>query len=166
MATDKKAEVERRLVQNMGRLTELARYLTAGYAIDADDVLQRTCERVVLRWYQWSGEGFDTWVRAILVSQVREERKSAAIRRTEDIDEVVVSDPVATASMEAVLTRQDITRIWPHLSLAHREVLLLVGLEGYTDAEAAEMLDVPVGTVASRMARARQVAQRLLAETS
>jgi RNA polymerase sigma-70 factor (ECF subfamily) len=68
--------------------------------------------------------------------------------------------------MEAVLTRQDIFRIWPHLSLAHREVLLLVGLEGYTEAEAAKMLDVPVGTVASRMARARQVAQRLLAETS
>ena len=64
------------------------------------------------------------------------------------------------------MTRRDITRIWPHLSLAHREVLLLVGLEGYTDAEAAEMLDVSVGTVASRMSRARQVAQRHLAETS
>lgn len=167
MANDNKVEVESRLVHNLDRLSWLARYLLGkGNPIEPEDVVQRTCERVLSRWSQWSGEGFDTWVRTILVSQIREEAGREAVRETSDLDDLAeLDDPAAAANVEAILTRQDILRIWPQLSLKYREVLLFIGLEGYSNAEVAKMLGIPIRTVLTRMRRARRIAQRLLAET-
>jgi RNA polymerase sigma-70 factor (ECF subfamily) len=50
---------------------------------------------------------------------------------------------------------RDFVRAMNSLSTEHREILLLIGLEGYSYREIADHLDIPIGTVMSRLARAR-----------
>jgi RNA polymerase sigma-70 factor (ECF subfamily) len=70
--------------------------------------------------------------------------------------------PVSGGQLEAMAVR-DIHAALSRLPDEQREVLLLVGLEQFAYAEAAEVLGVPVGTVMSRLARAREKMRRLLA---
>src|SRR3546814_18749591 len=60
------------------------------------------------------------------------------------------------ASQEAAVEWAELAEAFGALSLIHRQVVLLVGLEGMTYAEAAGIIDVPVGTVMSRLSRARE----------
>jgi RNA polymerase sigma-70 factor (ECF subfamily) len=60
------------------------------------------------------------------------------------------------------LLREDIERALDSLPEAYREVVILVEVSGYSYAEVAEMLDIPIGTVRSRLARARSMLQRAL----
>ena len=53
-------------------------------------------------------------------------------------------------------TRRDLDKGLQALSPEHRQVLLLIGLEGLSYAEAADVLNVPIGTIMSRLARARE----------
>lgn len=68
------------------------------------------------------------------------------------------------ASEEAVIRRLSLERALADLSLAHREIILLVDLIGLSYAEAAEILDIPPGTVMSRLSRARAQAIRLMVD--
>ena len=61
---------------------------------------------------------------------------------------------------------KDINKVWPEMIQEYREVLLVVGLEGYSYAEAAQILDIPQGTVMSRVKRARAAAKKLLGAKS
>lgn len=162
----KKQEVERRLLENLPRLYKLAGWYASGRPIDSDDIVQLTCEQVIKHWYQWEGSGFDTWIRRIAFSQARDELRRQHRRQGVDVDTTLIADNVATSRIEALLMLKDIDKVWPEMLQEYREVLLVVGLEGYSYAEAAQILDIPQGTVMSRVKRARSAAKKLLGAKS
>jgi RNA polymerase sigma-70 factor, ECF subfamily len=135
------------------RLRRYARAL-AGSTAEADDLIQDTLERALARLDQWrDGESPRKWLFSILhnlhVDGLR--RKS---RRPPHVG-LDSLGPEQSAPAADGASGRDLDKALQMLSGEQREVVLLVGLEGLTYAETAEVLDIPVGTVMSRLARGR-----------
>lgn len=133
-----------------------------GTAADADDATQLTCEKALERWTQWSGRGsLDHWLKKILVNCWRDELRSRARRAGPPVDAVAEPCGIEADPAERIYLAQvnaEILRLPPK----QRDVLLLVAAEGLSYEEAADALGVPVGTVMSRLSRARRtLADRL-----
>ncbi|PIW25980.1 MAG: RNA polymerase subunit sigma-70 [Rhodospirillales bacterium CG15_BIG_FIL_POST_REV_8_21_14_020_66_15] len=129
----------------------------------ADDLVQDTLERALSRLFLWRrGSNLRAWMFTILRNLFingRRTRYAPAATLTADQWEVLlVHLPEQPARMEAL----DLLRALDRLTEDQREVLLLVGLEGLTYDEAARVLDVPAGTVMSRLSRGREALRRLL----
>ena len=137
-------------------IPKLRRYAWAltGDDGEADDLIQDTLERALARLEQWrEGDNPRKWLFSILhnlhVDGLR--RKS---RRPPHVGlESVGVDQSAPAADGA--SGRDLDRALQLLSGEQRQVVLLVGLEGLSYAETAEVLAIPVGTVMSRLARGR-----------
>jgi RNA polymerase sigma-70 factor, ECF subfamily len=142
------------------RLRRYARALL-GDDGEADDLIQDTLERALARLQQWrEGDSPRKWLFSILhnlhVDGLR--RKS---RRPPHVGlESVGVDQSAPAADGA--SGRDLDQALRLLSVEQREVVLLVGLEGLSYAETAEVLDIPVGTVMSRLARGRERLRALM----
>ena len=130
----------------------------------ADDLVQAACERALTRAHQWQpGTRLDSWVftimRSIWLNQVQKDRVRTG-SGTVDPDELSAGD--TGARIEARLRLNELDRLVSEFPVEQRAVLLLVNVEGYSYREAASILDVPVGTVMSRLARVRlKLAERL-----
>jgi RNA polymerase sigma-70 factor (ECF subfamily) len=143
------------LIAVLPRLRRFARGLT-GSAVEADDLVQAACERALARQHQFQeGTRFDSWmfriVQTIWIDQIR-----ARDVRKEDGDtaERLGSDePVRR--VEARLALDEVRRAVDRLPPDQRIALLLVTVDGLSYKEAAEVVRVPVGTIMSRLARAR-----------
>ena len=124
---------------------------------DAEDAVQATCEHALTRWHQWSGKGsLEHWLIKILVNAWRDETRSRKIRAGLPLDSVPepksdLSDPADIFYLEQVLDGVQ------HLPEGQRDVLSLVACEGLSYQEAADQLDIPVGTVMSRVSRGRRM---------
>ncbi len=125
----------------------------------ADDLVQISCEKALANAASWTeGTRFDAWLFRILrnswIDQTRRRKTEGA---TEDVytreDLVGVRGDTA---IENLLTLQKVWEAIGRLPHEHREILVLVCVEGLTYKEAADVLDLPVGTVMSRLARARK----------
>jgi RNA polymerase sigma factor (sigma-70 family) len=122
----------------------------------ADDLVQDTLERAISRWNQRRLDGdLRAWLFAIqrnlFLSSLRH-RRSRGVHLGEDaLDDVPAPDggPESRADLHDVLTGLDA------LSEEQRSVLLLVGVEDLSYEQAAQVLDIPLGTVMSRLSRAR-----------
>lgn len=128
----------------------------------ADDLVQECLERALDRWEQRRGRDARPWLFSIIhnlaVSQLRQRK-----RRGQHLPlEAAGPLPVAKAQQEHSLHHAELLRALAQLSDDHRAVLLLVSVEDLSYAEAAEVLEVPVGTVMSRLSRARDALSRLL----
>jgi len=144
------------------RLRRFARYLTRD--IDqADDLVQECLTRAVAKIDSWKpGTNLRAWLFVILrnchVNELRRGQRMRAMGEpTSDYD--VVPTP---ASQEAHISLLEVRNAYLNLSEEHREVLLLVAIEGLRYEEAAAILDVAVGTVRSRLSRARQALRDVL----
>jgi RNA polymerase sigma-70 factor, ECF subfamily len=124
----------------------------------ADDLVQISCEKALANAASWTeGTRFDAWMFRILrntwIDQTRRRKTEGA---TEDVytreDLVGVRGDTA---VENLLTLQKVWEAIGNLPHEHREILVLVCVEGLTYKEAADVLNLPVGTVMSRLARAR-----------
>lgn len=130
----------------------------------ADELVQDCLERVISRWGQLRDVN-DTrqWVFAILhnlaMQRLRQQSRRGLHVAMEDVDETAMSTP---APQEHRVRHLELMRALDHLSEEQRAVLLLVGVEDLSYAETAKALDIPMGTVMSRLARARQRLHRLL----
>ncbi|MGH8790346.1 MAG: RNA polymerase sigma factor [Cupriavidus necator] len=153
------------LVALAPRLRRHARGLTGDAAL-ADDLVQDTLERALrYRWRfrlrpgAWWGDGADGLLPWLLTLMHR--LRLNTVRRKEL---VVTTDtlPEVSAPADDPGLRRDLVQALAQLPEAQRAVLLLVSLEQLTYAEAARVLDVPQGTVMSRLARAREQMRRLL----
>ena len=143
-------------------LTLYARVLVANPA-DADDLVQESLRRALTysdrdRAYNW---------RAYLFRILHNVRADHLAKKARD-REIPIDDYAGQlsypASQHGFIEFKDVARALVLLSSEQREVLLLVGLEGLSYNEAAETLGVPVGTVMSRLNRARQSLRSILSD--
>jgi len=148
------------LIEHLPRLRRYARALT-GDVNRADDLVQDTLERALAKLDLWQpGSDLRAWLFTLMhnlfVNQIR-------VRRPlETVMEDALDEPVSGGQMEALAAR-DIHAALARLPEEQREVLLLVGLEQFGYAEAAQVLGVPTGTVMSRLSRARERMRQMLA---
>lgn len=139
------------------RLRRFGLALTGSKA-DADELVQATCERVLSRLGQLRDHArLDAWVYGIMRNMWIDEVRSRRLRRH---DELTAASDVVGQNGEAVaegrITLSLVRRTLAQLSEEQRTVLILVCVDGLTYKEAAEVLRIPLGTVMSRLSRARQ----------
>lgn len=148
---------KRELVAALPRLRRFALTL-AGSKSASDDLLQTTCERALSRWQQWrEGSHLDRWAMRIMHSIWMNELRAQRIRSSGDFNEAEqIPAELADRQIEAHAELDQVLRVLMGLPEAQRTCLLLVYAEGMSYREAAEVMDVPVGTVMSRIARGRQ----------
>lgn len=143
------------------RLRRYARALT-GNRSRADDLVQDTLERSWSRRHLWRpGTDLRAWLFTIMhnlyMNQVR--RREPVL-----IDDERLDLPVP-ALQEDALGLRDLQRALEQLPAEHREVLLLVGLEQMRYEEVAGVLNIPIGTVMSRLSRGRERLRTLMADS-
>ena len=123
--------------------------------VDAEDAVQLTCERALGRWQQWHGDGaLDHWLIKILVNVWRDELRARKLHAGPDLESLPEPEDHEADADEKVYLEQVQAAI-TKLPDGQREVLLLVAGEGFSYQEAAVALGVPIGTIMSRLSRAR-----------
>jgi RNA polymerase sigma-70 factor (ECF subfamily) len=156
------AELRDQLVREIPRLRRFARGLARDRDI-ADDLVQDTLVRALAAEKQFRYGNLGTWLFAILININRNRVRGLGRRAPHtDLDQIDRSTSLIGNSGE----KHDILQALECLSHDQREVLLLVALEGLTYAECARVLSIPVGTIMSRLSRARQSLRALLGEKS
>ena len=130
----------------------------------ADDLVQDCLERVVSRWSERrSVESTRSWMFAIAhnlaVNVLRQQTQRGLHLDIEDIEESALAQP---AGQEDRIRHAELMRALQALPEDQRAIVVLVCVDGLSYAEAALELDVPIGTVMSRLARARAKLQRAL----
>lgn len=163
------AAIRRELVTMLPRLRRFALSLTGSHH-DADDLLQAALERALGRLHQWRpGSRLDSWMYRIIqntrIDQVRAERVRPRQVALEDAPEMRTGS-AADGAAEHERTLEITLQAMQQLSDDHRAVLALVCIEGLRYREAAQVLDISVGTVMSRLARARRTLHVLVYGTS
>lgn len=152
---------ERAITAEIPRLRRYARALT-GNPAEADDLVQDCLERALRAMHQWTeGENPRRWLFAIMHNLFID-----AARRSARRPQIAPVDLAETAGEAPALDNVDsiaLRRALAALSPEHREVVLLVGLEGLSYREAAEALDIRIGTLMSRLARGRERLRDLMA---
>jgi RNA polymerase sigma-70 factor (ECF subfamily) len=148
------------LIAEIPRLRRFARAM-ARDAVRADDLVQDCLERAVSRLHLWRpGSSMRAWLLTMMRNLYINER-----RRRDPLAPSVAAplpDLGAPAPQTARLVLRDLEEALAALSIEHREILLLVGVEGLTYQEAGSVLGLPIGTVMSRLARARERLRALL----
>lgn len=150
-------DISHQLITILPRLRRFALSL-AGRPDVADDLVQISCEKALVNAARWiDGTRFDAWMFRILRNTwIDQTRRRKTEGKTEDVytreDLVGVRGDIA---IESRLTLQKVWEIIGTLPDEQREILVLVCVEGLTYKEAADVLDLPVGTVMSRLSRAR-----------
>lgn len=141
------------------QLPALRRYATAliGNATAADDLVQDCIERALRQENSLQDPArIGGWLRSILynlhIDALRRQRRQGVKVDLSDVDNSVA----VTAPPRDHAAAIDVGRALQTLTFEHRQILLLVGLEGLNYREAATELDIPIGTVMSRLARARE----------
>lgn len=151
---------KRLIVEHIPRLRSYARALVGDRYV-ADDLVQDTLERAWNKFYLWRpGSDLRAWLFTIMhnvfVNQARRRRYEVELL----MEEVPVVPVRATQSEQ--LEVQDVDRALRKLSAEQREVVLLVAVEQLSYDEASRALDIPIGTVMSRLSRARERMRQLL----
>jgi len=149
------------ILEHVPRLRRYARALL-GERHAADDLVQDTLERAWRKFHLWRpGSDLRAWLFSIMhnvfVNQVRTKRNDME-RTMEELPTVAVR-----ATQSDLLEVADVDRALRALSDDQREVLILVAVEEMTYEEVSRTLGIPIGTVMSRLSRARERMRRLIA---
>jgi len=159
---------ERELLTLLPRLRRFARALTRDSA-DADDLVQAAVERALKARHQWQeGTRLDSWMYTIVRNSWIDEARARARRAQTFLPEesgAAVGGP-AHEEVERRAEMRDVGRAMETLPPEQREVVALVLVEGLAYKEAAAILDIPIGTLTSRLTRGRQALVRMLEPAS
>ena len=159
------AQIRRQIVELLPRLRRFARTLTRSVH-DADDLVQIAIERALLRYEQWRPESrFDSWmfgiVRNAWIDEVRSRGRRGRLFAPEeaglDVGDGTGESQVQLLSVQAALA---------NLPEDQRIAVALVLIEGLSYKEAADVLEIPIGTLTSRLARGRDALQASLGDGS
>lgn len=152
-------ELDEQLRELIPRLRRFAVSLTRN-ASSADDLVQSTLERAIIRWADKRLEGdLRAWLFSILYRQFLDAHRRS--RRYARMLEFFTGRDDAQPSVERTVMAQSTLQAFDQLNTEQRALLLWVSVEGLSYKEVAEILDVPVGTVMSRLSRARQALRQL-----
>ena len=147
------------LVAHIPSLRRYARALT-GDAWLADDLVQDTLERACRKWLLWRPDGdLRAWLFTLMHNLYLNQRRSAARGQWLDIDSLSETLAAPEDSSDAAL---DLERCLQRLPAEQRAVLLLVSVEDMSYADTARVLQLPLGTVMSRLSRARSRLRELM----
>ena len=140
------------VVEQLPGLRRYARVLT-GEAWAADDLVQDTLERACTKWLLWrTGTDLRAWLFTLMHNLYLNQRRALPALPTLDLDEVQDRLPGTPSRTDDAL---DLERCLQRLPTDQRAVLLLVAMEDMSYEDTARILDIPVGTVMSRLSRAR-----------
>jgi len=170
----KRQNFENEILLNLDSLYRYALHLTRN-SEDASDLVQETCARSLNAADKYrSGTNARAWLFAIMKNIFLNQRraKSSGEIPSDWTDEIESGDQRFTGSVwpqpfEAFmknLMREDIEKAMNELSDDFRSVFILCDVEGFSYAESADLLDIPVGTVRSRLHRARATLQKMLSQ--
>lgn len=158
-------EVKAALAGHLSRLWRYGYFLT-GRRDTAEDLVQATCLRALERAHQFeTGTRIDRWLFSILRSIWLNEIRARRVRTGEgtvDAETALAFD--GAHEIEAKILVHQVLREMQSLPEAQREAVFLVYVEGLAYREAAAVLDVPIGTIMSRLAAARVTLGRLGAQ--
>jgi RNA polymerase sigma-70 factor, ECF subfamily len=153
---------QRDLVDLVPKLRRFA-YALTGARSDADDLVQAACERALKNQNRFQpGTRMDSWMYRIVQNLWLDDRRRRQVRgHGVDPETAQLSDAGRAArAPEDRLMLAQVRAAMDELPEAQRAVLALVGLEGLSYRETADVLEVPIGTVMSRLARAREALHR------
>lgn len=154
-------QIRDQIIRLLPRLRRFARTITRD-PHDADDLVQISIERALLRFAQWRPESrFESWIFGIIrnawIDEVRSRKRRSRVFLPEESGENV-SD-AGSESPARLLALQEALASLPE---EQRMAVALVLIEGLSYKEAADVLEVPIGTVTSRLARGRDALQAQL----
>ena len=151
------------LIAVLPRLRRFAGGLTRS-ASEADDLVQAACERALAREHQFQeGTRFDSWMFRIVQTIWIDQLRARDIRKEDgDVAEERLGSDEPVRRVEARLALSEVRRAVALLPPDQRLTLMLVTIEGLSYKQAAEVTGVPVGTIMSRLARARIALQQTL----
>jgi len=160
-AVTSRAQLGAQILPHLPHLRAFARFLARNDA-QAQDLVQDTVMRALAKAHQFApGTNLKAWLTIILrngfYNDIR--RKS---RRPEVSIEIVGDTTSTPAGQESALHMRDFERGFAQLTASQREALLLVGASGFSYQEASEIAQCAVGTMKSRVSRARSELQRLM----
>ena len=172
MESSELARFEAAVLPHLDAAYTLARYLTRN-ASDAEDVVQDACLRALKYFEGFRGEqgaggpGARAWLLAIVRNTAYTARRRQRVDAlTTEFDETQHSDAVAEDHPEGVLlqkaAKETLRRALEGLAPEFREVIVLRELQGLSYKEISDVTGVPVGTVMSRLSRARTRLQQAL----
>lgn len=156
------SQFHRLVEREIPRLRRYARALTRR-ADRADDLVQETLVRAIAKSDLWqAGTDIRAWLFTIMhnqhVNMVRRAMRDDATVAIEQMSSslTAITDPTASRQL------RELDTALARLPAEQREVILLVGLEGMSYEAAAQILEVPVGTVRSRLSRGRDALRQLM----
>jgi RNA polymerase sigma-70 factor, ECF subfamily len=157
--------IRRQIIELLPRLRRFARTL-ARNVHDADDLVQIAIERALLRYEQWRPDSrFDSWMFGILrnawIDEVRSRGRRGRVFAPEEAGENV-GDGAEDAQVRLMSVQAALAKLPEDQRLA----VALVLIEGLSYKEAADVLEVPIGTLTSRLARGREALQASLGDAS
>ncbi len=167
--SDSLALLRSSLPESLPRLRRFARAL-AHDVHDADDLVQLTLERALTRLGQWQPQGGQdmtkellSWIFAIMkngwLDELRSRKRRAATFAPEEAG-LDVGDTSSESHQDAMAIQAVMTRLPDEQRLA----VALVLIEGLSYKEAAAVMDLPVGTLTSRLARGREALAAMLSD--
>jgi RNA polymerase sigma-70 factor (ECF subfamily) len=158
--------LEREIVELLPRLRRLGRVLARAPA-DADDLVQLTIERALSRRDQWvAGTRLDSWMFRIMknawIDETRARTRRGAVFMPAEAGDHVGDD--GEDAMERRLAAGEVERAMARLPPDQRLAVGLVLVEGLSYKEAADVLEIPPGTLTSRLVRGRMALMAELGE--
>lgn len=159
-------DFERGLQDCLPRLRRFAHGLSRNGS-DADDLTQMTAERALLARDQWTpGTRLDSWLYRIMrnlwIDTARARGRKAAFEAPPEAGDSVGFDP--RPGVEAAIDLGTAMAAMDRLPAEQREVVALILVEGLGYRETAELLELPIGTVSSRLVRGRTALLAMLGE--
>lgn len=154
-------EVRRDLPGLLPRLWRFALYLSRDNAT-AEDLVQSTCVRALERAGQYdAGSRLDSWAFTIMSSIWKNELRSRSTRQRHAQQLDLKEPPQEVSLPDMTIRAREVLSELQKLPDAQRATVALVYVEGYSYRETAHILDIPIGTVMSRLANARKALSHL-----
>jgi RNA polymerase sigma-70 factor (ECF subfamily) len=145
------------IVTHLKSLRLYARSLTRN-ADKADDIVQDAIEKAWRNIDTFKvGSNMKAWLFTIVRNTFYSEMRKAGREVGLGEDDIALNRAAEKPRHDGVLQMRDFTKVFKELSPEHQEVIVLITLEGFTYEEVAEMCDTKVGTIKSRLFRARDI---------
>lgn len=150
------------LIQESDRLKKFALRLTKNDS-DADDLLQSTLLRAIEKKHLFNeGTNLYSWVSKIMYNMfVSDYRRKTKFESQYDPEPYIASQSIES-SQDVKIEMKEVQNAMAQLSDDHKDILVMVCVQGMRYADVSEKLQIPVGTVRSRLSRAREALQMAL----